>query len=114
MIRLTAMLVRNPALGPEEFQDHWANTHGPLIRSTPGIAQLITRYEQHPRLVAPPGTWVGDDYDGITVQLFRSREDLAAMVASPDYRSQILPDERYLLDLERSAFLLTEEPRVVF
>lgn len=113
MIRLTAMLARNAALGAEEFRAHWATTHAELIRTTPG-ADHILRYEQHPRLADGPGGWTGSEgFDGIAVQWFASRAEFAAMLASPDYRERIAPDEQRLLDFERSAFLLTDEPRVV-
>ena len=114
MIRLTAMLCRNPALSPEEFRGHWATTHAELIRATPGVAENILRYEQHPRLAGAPGEWTGSEgFDGVTVQLFRSRADLEAMLRSPGYRQDVAPDEQRLLDFERSAFLLTDEPRLV-
>jgi EthD domain len=114
MIRLTAMLCRNPALTPEEFRQHWATTHAQLIRTAPGVAENILRYEQHPRLAGGPGEWTGGDgFDGVTVQLFRSRADLEAMLRSPAYRRDVAPDEQRLLDFERSAFLLTDEPRLV-
>jgi uncharacterized protein (TIGR02118 family) len=114
MIRLTAMLARNAALTPEEFRAHWATTHAELIRTTPGVAEHIARYEQHPRLAAGPGAWTGSEhFDGVTVQWFESRAAFDAMLRSPDYRDRVAPDEQRLLDFERSAFLLTEEPRLV-
>lgn len=114
MIRLTAMLARNAALGAEEFRAHWATTHAELIRTSPGAADHVLRYEQHPRLAHGPGGWTGSEgFDGMAVQWFASQAELAAMLASPDYRERIAPDEQRLLDFERSAFLLTDEPRVV-
>jgi len=115
MIRLTALLRRNPALTAEEFHAHWRDVHGPLIQSVPGIDRWVVRYEQHLRVPADVGPWTGtEDVDGITLQWFESYEDFMAMVADPEYQRIVGPDERYLVDLERSVFLLTDEsPRVV-
>jgi hypothetical protein len=35
------------------------------------------------------------------------------MIADPSYSEKIAPDERHLLDLDRSLFVVTSEPRVV-
>lgn len=113
MIRLTALLRRNPALSAEEFQTHWRDVHAALIRSVPGIERWVVRYEQHPPAAPglPEGAWGGtDDVDGITLQWFRSYDDFLAMIGDPVYRDTVGPDEKHLVDLERSVFLLTEEP----
>jgi hypothetical protein len=36
-----------------------------------------------------------------------------AMLRAPDYQARVAPDEQRLLDFERSAFRLTDEPRVI-
>ena len=116
MIRLTALLCRNPALSAEEFTTHWRDVHAPLILSVPGIERWVVRYEQHPRVPASAsaGPWTGSDgVDGMTLQWFRSVDDLMAMISDPEYRRLVGPDEQYLLDLSRSTFLLSDEPRLV-
>jgi hypothetical protein len=35
------------------------------------------------------------------------------MIADPTYREVVGPDERFLLDLPRCVFLLSDEPRTV-
>lgn len=111
MIRLTALLRRNPALSAEEFQTHWRDVHAPLILSVPGIERWVVRYEQHPPASLPAGAWGGsDDVDGITLQWFRSYDDFVAMISDPAYREIVGPDEKHLVDMDRSVFLLTEEP----
>jgi EthD domain len=113
MIRLTALLARNPALSPTVFESHWRSTHAELVRSLPRAKDWIVRYEQHPRLQAP-GHWTGSEgFDGVTVQWFRDLDALEAMIRDPDYRHLVAPDEKYLLDLPGSAFMVTAEPRVV-
>ncbi|MGH9213029.1 MAG: EthD domain-containing protein [Acidimicrobiales bacterium] len=113
MIRLTALLRRNPTLSPTVFASHWRTTHAQLIRSLPRIDDWVVRYEQHPRLQAP-GHWTGtEDVDGVAMQWFRDLDSLAALIKDPDYRHLVAPDEQYLLDMERSVFVVTEEPRVI-
>ena len=113
MIRLTAVLRRHASLSPEAFRAHWAEAHAEVIRATPGVAGRVVRYEQHPRAEAP-GQWTGSDgFDGVTVQVFRSMDDFGAMLRDPGYQASVAPDERRLLDLDRSVFLLTDEPRLI-
>jgi EthD domain len=114
MIRLTAMLRRNPALSAEEFHAHWRDVHAAKIRSVPGIERWLVRYEQHPRVPGAPGSWTGSDgFDGVTLQWYRSLDDFTAMIGDPEYRRIVGPDEQHLIDLAGSVYLLTDEPRVI-
>jgi hypothetical protein len=114
MIRLTALLRRNPALTADEFHAHWRDVHAAKILSVPGIRDRVVRYEQHPRVPDTPGHWTGSDgFDGMTLQWYRSLDDFEAMIGDPEYQRIVAPDETYLLDLANSVYLLTEEPRVV-
>jgi hypothetical protein len=49
----------------------------------------------------------------MAVQWFQGLDDLLAMVADPAYQRSVAPDEKHLLDLDRSAFLVTDEPRLI-
>lgn len=111
MIRLTAMLVRNPALTHDEFLHHWHHVHGPLIRDTPELARHIVRYEQHP-LTDDRGVGTGG-YDGVAVQWLRSIDALFAFISEPAYAERLAPDERHLLDMDRIVVTFTDEPVVV-
>ncbi|HEX6421213.1 MAG TPA: EthD domain-containing protein [Acidimicrobiales bacterium] len=114
MIRLTALLRRNPDLTADEFHAHWRDVHAAKILSVPRIREWVVRYEQHTRLTAVPGHWTGSDgFDGVTLQWYRTLADFEAMIGDPDYQRIVGPDERYLLDLANSVYLLTEEPRTV-
>ncbi|HEY2997270.1 MAG TPA: EthD domain-containing protein [Acidimicrobiales bacterium] len=114
MIRLTAMLRRNPALSAADFHAHWRDVHAAKILSVPGIGDRVVRYEQHPRVPDVPGAWTGSDgYDGVTTQWFRSLDDFTAMISDPEYQRIVGPDESHLLDLAGGVYLLTGEPRLV-
>jgi hypothetical protein len=113
MIRLTALLHRRHGLSREEFLDHWQSTHAGLMRDLPHIGDYVTRYEQHPRLDVP-GRWTGSQgFDGMAVQWFPDIEAFTAMTQDVDYRQTVAPDERHLLDMNRSVFIITTDPRVV-
>ncbi len=111
MIRLTALLHRNPALTHDEFIAHWHGVHGPLIRDTPALARHIVRYEQHP-ITDDRGAGVGG-HDGVAMQWFASIDDLFAFISEPEYAEVLAPDERRLLDMDRIQVAFTEEPVVV-
>jgi EthD domain len=114
MIRLTAMLRRNPALTAEEFQAHWRDVHADKILSVPGVRGRLVRYEQHPRLAAGANGWAGTEgFDGVAVQSYRSLDDFVAMTSDPGYQETVAPDEARLLDLAGGVYLLTSEPRVI-
>lgn len=118
MIKLIALVKRNPDLGVEEFHRHWREHHGPLIRESSAARRYVVRYEQNHRLPGDyerDGTGIGDagfdgaSFDGVAVQWFRSVDDFWAMVADPEYQAEIGPDEQYMLDYSRTVFLLTDD-----
>lgn len=111
MVRLTAMLVRNPELTHEQFLRHWHDVHGPLIRDTPELARHLLRYEQHP-LADDHGAGVGG-YDGVAVQWLESMQALFDFIAEPAYAEVLAPDEHRLLDMDRIQVTFTEDPVVV-
>ena len=114
MIRLTALLRRNPDLSAEEFQAHWRDVHAARILSVPRIREWLVRYEQHDRVPEAPGAWTGSEgFDGMTLQWYESLDDFTAMISDPDYQRIVGPDERHLIDLANSVYLLTEEPRTI-
>ncbi len=111
MIRLTALLKRNPALTHEEFLDHWHNVHGPLIRDTPELARHLVRYEQH---LPTDDRGVGGGFDGMAVQWYRSIDDLFAFISEPAYAERLHADEQHLLaSAELSVHVSAAVPVVV-
>jgi uncharacterized protein (TIGR02118 family) len=113
MVKLFAMLHRNPDLTFEEFVDHWRDRHGPLIANTPALARHLVRYEQHPRhdhdsaLSGSPGV------DGVAVQWMNSIDDFVGFLSAPEYAELIAPDERRFLDMSKVTYVICEEPHVV-
>ena len=106
MIKLICFLKRKPGMSVGDFRDHWLNDHGPLVRSSPGLARHIVRYEQNHRLDADYERESGGGFDGVTVQWFRELEDFYAFAAEPGYRESISVDEERFLDRSNLRFVL--------
>ena len=112
MVKMFAVLRRNPAMTTEEFVTHWRDRHGPLLRDEPTLARHIVRYEQHVRL--HKGSLSGNkDIDGVAVQWFESMDDFVGLMSEPAYAELIAPDEQRFLDMDQLEFVITEEPTVV-
>ena len=113
MVKMFAVLRRNPAMTREEFVAHWRDHHGPMIRNEPSLARHIVRYEQHVR--HHNGSLSGNkDIDGVAVQWFDSIDGFIGFMSEPAYAELIAPDEQRFLDMSRIEFIITEEPTVVF
>ncbi len=108
MVKLTCLVRRKAGMDPEEFHRYWRDEHGPLVLSTVHGGHVL-RYEQHHRPRADYGPVDDGGYDGVTEQWFASMEDYRAAVAEPDFRV-VWADLGKFLDLDRLAFVLTEEP----
>jgi uncharacterized protein (TIGR02118 family) len=112
MVKMFAVLRRNPELTREEFVTHWRDHHGPMIRNEPTLARHIVRYEQHVRL--HNGSLSGNkDIDGVAVQWFDSIDGFGGFMSEPKYAELIAPDEQRFLDMDALEFIITEEPTVV-
>jgi len=111
MIKLIAMLKRKPELSVEEFHRHWREVHGPLIRNTKS-GSYVVRYEQNHRPLSDYGNPIVSDYDGVTVQWYRSMEEFRASIAEPDF-AEIQADFEKFIDTASLVWLLTEEEEVV-
>ncbi len=112
MIKLVAMLKRRDGMTTAEFHDYWRTVHGPLVAGTDSGAYAL-RYEQHHRLAATyGGASAPDEYDGVTVQWFRSLADFQASVQTADY-ADIAADLPKFLDLAALRWMLTDEPELV-
>ena len=95
----------------EEFETHWREIHGPLIRDTKELARHIVRYEQHP-VEGALGS-VGGDWDGVAIQWFESPDEFMAFLSEPAYADVLRPDEQLLLDMDSVQVMFVTEGRVV-
>lgn len=112
MIKLVAMVWRNPQLSYPEFLHHWVHHHGPMIRDTPSLARHLVRYEQHDVSMSRLGS--GEPpCDGVTIQWYRSISDFFDFMSEPEYATLVAPDEEYLLDKKTLQWSVVDEPRVI-
>jgi uncharacterized protein (TIGR02118 family) len=121
MIKLTFVARRLPHLSLSEFQLHWRENHGPLVRER-AEALRIKRYVQVHRLDSPVNDAMrasrdaGEPYDGVAELWWESIEEMVAATSSAEGRQagrELLEDERKFIDLQRSALWLGEEYEIV-
>jgi uncharacterized protein (TIGR02118 family) len=112
MIKLIVAVRRNPAMSVEEFQEHWRERHGPLVRENPATARYVRRYVQCHTM--PEEYEEGEvAFDGTAELWFDNRADKDAFFSDPDYLKDIQPDEAVFADLERTVFFVTQEEPIV-
>ena len=112
MIKVVVFVKRNPDLTIEEFQRHWRDVHARLVAETPSVARHILRYEQNPRSLEDYER-DGEDFDGVAIAWYRSREAMEALFREPEYLERIRPDEERLSDAARNLWLVCEDEHVV-
>ncbi len=88
-------------MSEEDFQRHWRERHGPLVRDK--LGSHIVRYEQYPPVPGQP-------WDGVAIMTFNRREDFDAYLADPNYAEHVFPDEQAFLDHSALAWQLVDEP----
>ncbi|KAI9011830.1 hypothetical protein DFJ74DRAFT_311923 [Hyaloraphidium curvatum] len=118
MIKLVYVISRRPELTPEQFHEHWLNTHGPLVKAH-AKALKIRKYVQSHLIRDHPGNepmrrvrGMLPPVDGITEVWYDSLEDRNAGYATPEgeLAAKILDeDERKFIDFKNSQVFLTKE-----
>lgn len=73
MIKWVLLVRRKPGITPEQFRDHYENTHAPLaMRLLPGVRRYVRNYLlPTPHMPDPP-------YDAVTEFWFDSAQDAQA------------------------------------
>jgi uncharacterized protein (TIGR02118 family) len=121
MLKLTFCLHRLPRLSREEFQRHWRETHGPLVRrhaAALGIARYVQVHAGHDDLGAALRASRGapEPYDGVAELWWRDRAAFEAALATPEAQragAELLADEKRFIDLARSPLWIGEEHEVI-
>ncbi|KAI4634198.1 uncharacterized protein J4E87_001369 [Alternaria ethzedia] len=101
LIRITVFANRNAKLSEDEFNDHWANKHGPLITSwlqRHGIVKYVQYHttSRHKARLSMPTL----SYDGMADFWVRKYEDFEKAYEDPFYLEVVKKDEEYLFDME--------------
>ena len=112
MIKLICFLRRKDGMSEEAFHKHWREVHGPLVKSTKS-GQYAVAYEQNHRVSGLPSAFPAADFDGVTIQWYRSVDDFIASTQEPDY-AQIADDMTAFLDIDKLTFILTEDAETIW
>jgi uncharacterized protein (TIGR02118 family) len=96
---------REASLSFEDFQEHWASEHGALAGTIPGLRSYV---QNHAVLAngQPLLPYVG--FDACSELEFESLEAMDAGFGSEHYRTNVVADEKVLVDKTRFGMLLTE------
>ena len=111
MVKLTCLVRRKPGMSPKDFHVYWRERHGPLVASTKSGSHVL-RYLQHHRPLDDYGADDDGGYDGVTEQWFASMDEYRAHIAEDDFAT-VWADLPKFLDVDRLAFVVTEEPVVI-
>lgn len=111
MLKLTMFVRRLPELSRDQFDSHWHDRHGPLVRSHQQVLR-IRRYVQTVPLPDPAQQSIrasrglaAADYDGCGELWWDSFDDHIAARATPEGLAalrELIADERRFVDLSRS------------
>lgn len=123
MLKLTMCVRRLPHLSYDQFDRHWRERHGPLVRSHQGLLR-IRRYVQTSPLadaaaqeaIRASRGLLPVDFDGCAELWWDSFEDHAAARTTAEGAaalSELVADERSFVDLARSLAWYGTEREIV-
>jgi uncharacterized protein (TIGR02118 family) len=108
-VKLLVLVKRKPGMSVAEFQDHWRNTHAPLVLSTPHITRYVQCY-------VPPETYeqkVQPAFDGVAEAWFPDLASYSAGSESDSMKAQF-DDVPKFIDTENITISFAHEHRVVW
>ena len=108
MIKIVALIRRNPQMTQEEFVHYWKTVHAPLVKKKlPGLVKYIGSF---PSGVTSATEVVASDFDGVVELGFDSVKSMQAAMSNPDFLTE---DRRIssakLMDLEKTRSMVVEE-----
>lgn len=111
MFKLINFLVRKPGMTPEEFRNHYENSHVPMaLRTFPQILEHRRNYPQEGGVFFPEG--VAQPWDAIVEIFMESRkgfDDMLAFLSDAEASREIVADGDMFLDGPRCGMLIVEE-----
>lgn len=123
MLKLTILVKRRADLTHAQFDAHWRDRHGPLVRTHQTVLR-IRRYMQTAPLDNPAAQAaiqasrdsVAADFDGCAELWWDSLEEAAAARATPEglqALQTLIEDERRFVDLSRSMLWYGTERQII-
>lgn len=104
MVELVALLSRKPGMSKEDFHRHWREVHGPLVVEK--LGKYLQGYEQRHRLAEDD--WHDEQFDGVAIQRYESKEAFDAFMADPAFTEFVVPDQEAFIDMSKVVWFLTE------
>jgi uncharacterized protein (TIGR02118 family) len=104
MVELVALLPRKSGMSKADFHKHWREVHGPLVVDK--LGQYLEGYEQRHRMPTDAGH--DDEFDGIAIQQYESKEAFNAFMADPAFAEYVVPDQDAFIDMNRVVWFLTD------
>ncbi|GAC1322656.1 MAG: hypothetical protein NVSMB13_01400 [Mycobacteriales bacterium] len=89
---------RKPGISVEEFQRHWREVHGPMLREYPELARHVVRYVQHHLRPSTFPNVFPLEYDGFSEMWHEDEAQYQALRDEPLFQNMVLPDEEHFLD----------------
>lgn len=112
MIKLIVAVKRHPDMSPETFHSYWRESHAAKVRAIAASEKYVRRYSQFHTLAREYAD--GEPaFDGTAELWFDSVEHKEAFFSDPEYLEQVQPDEFRFADMEKTAFFMSEEERVI-
>ena len=122
MIKLVICLRRKQGMSVEDFNEHWREIHGPLVREVApalGICRYVQNYAQQPGMLEPAIQTLGYGglpYDGIAELWCESVESLGAALVTDEGQAagaRVSEDGTHFIDLAASTAFIVEEAEIV-
>ncbi len=111
MLKILNFLVRRPGLTPQQFREHYENSHVPLAFKTfPQILEHHRYYATEGGAMFPPG--VEQPWDAVVAITLKDRqglEDMFALLADPELSREIVEDGDKFLDGPKCGMLIVED-----
>ena len=103
------LVKRKPGLSVAEFQDHWRNTHAPLVPKTPGLCRYVQCH-------VCPESYDNDTpaFDGVAELSWPDLATFERSWASDELQVEQFEDVKRFVDGQNSVGFLAEENRVIW
>ena len=105
MVKVFALIPQRQDIPREEFHSHWIAPHGELACGIDTLQGYVQCHRIRPGIAGLAEA----DYEGIAEVWFVDVETAAAMGENPVYAEQVNPDEPNFIDIDRLAFVFTDE-----
>lgn len=103
-IKLTSFATFRSDMSKEEASRYWTETHGALTLEASGF----TRYVQNHVIRDPAPDGAPLTFDGYAEHWFRTKEDLARAVSSPEWQ-RLIEDGRKLFEMDKLSVAIFKE-----